>query len=495
MEGFYGYTYGKMRFWEVLPGVLTWGTFAAAVILSIWFPIAAIIFIIVFDVYWVARVGYFVVVLSASYQRYRRALTTDWSTMWQGIERAQSVRHMIFLPTYKEDIGIIRSTLASLAAQSYPAKRMIIVLAGEERDAERFQKCASILTREFGETFMRMYVTEHPAGLPDEIPGKGSNLHWSAQQVAKRLAQDEPTLRDEDVVVSSFDVDTIAHPHYFSYLTYLYATVKDPTRVSYQPVALFSNTIWDAPAPVRVAAFGTTFWLLGELARPERLWTFSSHSMPWKMLRDVGFWQKDIVSEDSRIFLQAFVHYNGAYRVEPMYLPVSMDTVAGEGYIDALKALYEQQRRWAWGVEHLPAMIAAFRAHPQIPRAARFRALFNHIEGMFTWATAPMLIFILGYVPLLMVSQPDALVQAAPYTLQALMRLATVGVFVSALLSLFLLPPRPAKKHPWQGIVMIAQWLLLPVTFVLFGAFPAIDAQTRFMFGRYLGFNVSKKKR
>ncbi len=490
------YAYGTHRGWEILPGALVWGTLLGAIALSFVAPTAAIIFIIVFDVYWLFRVVYFVVHLFVSWRTFRRTLKTDWTAKLAAVPGHERVRHLVFLPTYKEEWEILRETLRALANASVPSERMFIVLAGEERDAARFRRNAERAVREFGSTFGHIFVTEHPVDLPGEIPGKGSNLNWAGQRVAEELARAEPDLKDEDVIVSSFDVDTIAHPQYFAHLAYLYCTLPNPTRRSYQPVALFGNNIWSAPAPVRIAAFGTTFWLLSELGRPERLWTFSSHSMPWKMLKDVGFWQKDIVSEDSRIFLQALLAYHGDYRVTPVFLPVAMDTVTGGNYLDALRALYVQQRRWAWGVEHLPVMVEAFKADPLIPRRMKWRYVFNHMEGMYTWATAPLLIFFLGWLPLWLASgEGSALVQAAPFTLERLMQLSMVGVFVSAGISLFLLPPRPKQTRPHAWAVMFLQWLLLPVTFVLFGAFPAIDAQTRLLLGKYLGFDVTKKAR
>lgn len=489
------YSYGKRRAWEILPGALVWGTLFGAVLLSFAAPTAAIVFIIVFDLLWLFRIVYFVLHLLGVWQATRRAMATDWEGKLKDLPQAIAVRHLVFLPTYQEEYEVMRETLKSLKAARFPLKRLFVVLAGEARDAERFRKNAAAAQREFGHIFGHLLVTEHPLDLPGEIPGKGSNLHWSASCVAKELARLEPTLKDEHVIVSSFDIDTVAHPQYFAHLTYLYCTVPDPTRCSYQPVALFSNTIWNAPAPVRIAAFGTTFWLMGELARPERLWTFSSHSMPWTMLKDVGFWQKNVVSEDSRIFLQAFLTYHGAYRVVPMYVPVSMDTVGGATYIEALTALYKQQRRWAWGVEHLPVMMGAFSADPLIPFRKKFWYVFNQLEGMFTWATAPLLIFLLGWLPLHLASgEGSALVQAAPYTLEILMRGAMIGVIASATISLTLLPPRPQHKRPHVWLFMLLQWALMPFTFILFGAFPAIDAQTRLMLGKYLGFNVTKKR-
>lgn len=491
-----GYRYGTYRFWEMLQGILFWATLVLSIVLSFVVPVWVIVFIIVFDLFWLFRVLYFVIHLVSAWREYRRTIATDWEARLAAIPGSDRVHHLVFLPTYKEDADIMRATLRSIRDTRFPNARIFVVLAGEARDAARFRKNAELMQREFGGVFKKIFVTEHPVGLPDEIPGKGSNLNYAGHRVAERLAAEFPEIADEDVVVSSFDVDTVSHPQYFAYLTYLYCTVPEPTRTSYQPVALFANNIWTTPAPVRIAAFGTTFWILTELARPERLWTFSSHSMPWVMLKDVGFWQKDIVTEDSRIFMQAFLRYGGNYRVTPVFLPVSMDTVTGATYVDALMALYKQMRRWAWGAEHLPYMVSQFRAHPEISKRLKFKYLFNHMEGMYTWAAAPLMIFILGWLPLhLTSSEANALVQAAPFTLEWLMRFSMVGVFVSGTLSLTMLPPRPKSVGPHVWLVMLAQWALLPFTFILFGALPAIDAQTRLMIGKYLGFNVTAKKR
>lgn len=490
------YRYGQLRFWEMFPGLLVWGTFSLALILSFVQPLWVIIFIIVFDLLWLFRVLYFNLFVLISWSRYVQARRVDWQAKLAGGEGADRIRHLVFLPTYHESYEIVRATLQSLVDNTTPNDRLMVMLGGEEVDRTKFLKIANRAQQEFGSVFKYFGISLHPSGLPGEIPGKGSNLNWMGREFERRLAELFPDLRDEEIVVSAFDIDTIAHPQYFSYLTYLYATSEHPTRSSYQPIALFSNNIWSACAPVRIGAFGTTFWLFGELTRAERLWTFSSHSMPWKMLKDVGFWQKDIVSEDSRIFMQAFLQYHGDYRVTPMFLPVSMDAVTGKHYGAAMKALYVQMRRWAWGVEHLPYIIDGFMRDPLIPRYKKAQYIFNHIEGMYTWATAPIIMFVLGWLPLWVAQgQTNALIQAAPFTLQQLMQLAMVGILISGVMSLALLPKRPSqvRRHTWA--VMALQWLLLPVTFIVFGSFPAIDAQTRLMLGKYLGFHVTKKAR
>ena len=484
--------YGQFRFLEMIPGLFAWGVLAFAFALSIFAPIAGIIFIIVFDLYWMLRVYYFVIHVIAAYRSYRKTLAVNWYAEVQKLPNWERIYHIVMLPTLHEDESIIDEAIQSLLRGPYRTDRMIVALGGEQRDEENFSRYAASVKAKYADRFADFVVTVHPFGTEGEIPGKGSNLRFMGKAVQKVV--DEKNIPYDDIIVSAFDIDTVAHPQYFAKLSHLFLTIPNPTRTSFQPVTVFSNNIWSATAPVRIAAFGTTFWLLGELVRPERLWTFSSHSMPWRMLVDVGFHEPDLVSEDSRIFMQAFLKYDGDYRVTPVFLPVSMDAVAGGNYWESLVGLYKQQRRWAWGVEHFPYMVTQFKNHPKLSTFKKFSYLFNHLEGMFTWAAAPLLIFILGYIPFWTIEgSQNAFVVNSPYTLSAIMQLATFGVFVTGALSFFMLPPRPQKTPRWTWLIMLGQWAFLPITFIIFGAFPALDAQTRFMLGKYLGFNVTKK--
>lgn len=484
--------YGRYRFLEMIPGLLSWGILSLAIISSFVAPTVAVVFIIVFDLYWMLRVFYFIIHVMATYRQYRQYLKIAWYEKLTALPDWDQVYHLIMLPTYQEDLSILEEAMESLLRAHYRKDRFIVVLGGEERDQKNFLQYREQLEKRYKHHFADLLFTLHPKDIPGEIPGKGSNMRYMGQQVQAYLATKD--IDPDKIVVSAFDVDTVAHPQYFACLAYLFKTVDKPHRSSYQPITLFSNNIWSAAAPVRVAAFGTVFWLFSELVRPERLWTFSSHSMSWKMLTEVGFWEPDLVSEDSRIFMQGFLHYDGDYRVTPIFLPVSMDAVAGTTYAESLMALYKQQRRWAWGVEHFPYMIKKFQEHPKLPRWKKFVYIFNHLEGMFTWATAPFLIFVLGYLPFMTVNNAQsALFVNSPHTLEFMMRGATLGVFITGGLSFFLLPPRPSRAPRWNWVFMIVQWALLPVTFILFGAIPALDAQTRYMLGKYLGFNVTKK--
>ena len=82
-----------------------------------------------------------------------------------------------------------------------------------------------------------------------------------------------------------------------------------------------------------------------------------------------------------------------------------------------------------------------------------------------------------------------------PFITRTLMTFAMVGLVVSAVISTALLPPRPSRYGWHKNITMVLQWLVLPFSIIIFGAIPGLEAQTRLMLGKYMGFFITPKKR
>lgn len=490
--------YHRYRFFEILPGASIWFTLIASIVLSFIRPLWMIYFIIVFDVYWVLRVLNFSIYLIVASYRFYVAKRLNWTEkLFKEVLNWKTKRHIIFLTLYNEDWHVVKTSLESIARATYDAARMIVVIAGEARTEDHYKAVLERAKAEFGDCFSEVIGTLHPADLAGEIQGKGSNLQYAEREIVNYV--DGKGWSYDDLIVTVFDTDTVCHEQYFSYLTYLYCTHPRPTRSSFQPVALYNNNMWESPAILRIMAFGTTFWMFTSLARQDSLVTFSSHSMSFRALVDAGFHDKRIVSEDSRIFYQCLLTYNGDYEVTPMYIPVSMDTVRDDRWWVSMNNLYHQQRRWAWGVEHVPYLLWEFRKKGRaFPWWKKVKWIFVEWEGKWSWCLVAPLITILGRLPSWIAGEPirqSALYFNAPHVLEILMTLAMVGLLLSAVLSFPLLPKRPSSHSIHRYIMMCVQWLLLPVTLLMMSSVPAFDAVTHLMLGRYLGFNVSQKKR
>ncbi len=352
------------RFFEILPGSLAWGTLLAVVLFSFVAPVGVAIFIILFDIYWLIKTIFLSWHLRSAFRQLRQNMKVNWSSrlvqlspadyQLSSIKSWQDIYHLVVLPMYKEGEELVSASLESIFRSDYPKNRLIVVVAQEERAGEEYNRnLREYLTQTYGSKFFQFVVTGHPADLPGELPGKGSNASYAVRQVKEQLI-DALRIKYDHILVSNLDIDTIVPSQYFSLLTYLFLTTPNPLRTSYQPIPLYTNNIWEAPALARVVAFSATFWHTIQQERPERLTTFSSHSMPFQALVDVDFWQTNMVSEDSRIFWQCFLRYDGHYRVTPMFYPVAMDANVTPTLWQTLKNNYKQQRRWGFGVENVP---------------------------------------------------------------------------------------------------------------------------------------------
>jgi len=410
----------------------------------------------------------------------------------------KDIYHLIVLPMYKEPYQIVEESLRSLLKTDYPKDKMIVVLAQEERAGNKFNReIREKAEQEFKDKFFKFLITVHPANIPGEMAAKGSNETWAAEKGKELL--DELRVPYERALFSTFDIDTVVSPHYFSCLTYRYLTVPKPTRTSFQPIPLFLNNVWQAPVISRLFSFSSSFWHIMNQERPEKLITFSSHSMPFKALVDVGFKQKDVVSDDSRIFWQCLLYYDGDYRVEPLFCPISMDVNADRTFFRTIINMYKQQRRWAYGVGDIAYFIFGFLKNKKIPLKRKASLTFEVVEGHWNWACASFLLALMGWLPPLLGGYEFSQTLFSynlPRITGLILTIAMIGLFGSMYYTFYLLPPKPgSSKKGFNVFVASLQWLFLPLTMLFFTALPAIDAQTHWLVGRYLGFWPTPKHR
>jgi cellulose synthase/poly-beta-1,6-N-acetylglucosamine synthase-like glycosyltransferase len=500
------------RFFEILPGALAWGTIILMFVLSAIVPTWVAIFIILFDTYWLLKALYLSFHLRATFTTMRQYMKEDWLARLGelnlahtvemkalGLSKWEDVYQLVLLPMYNEPYEIVRGSLDSLLKASYPVDKFIVALGLEEAGGEAAQETGRRIQEEYKDKFFKFLLTTHPKGLPGELQGKGSNESWMGERVKEQII-DPLQIPYERVMVSVFDVDTQIFPGYFGRLTYTYLTTPDPLRHVYQPIPFFTNNIYETPAIGRVIAFSCTFWQMMQQSRPERLTTFSSQSVPFKTIVDIGFWDRDIVSEDSRIFWQCYLHYDGNFSAIPLFFPVSMDANVAPSLWQTLKNLYKQQRRWGWGSENIPYMLLGFMKNLRISAAKKRYWTFNVLEGFHSWATNSLMIFLLGWLPLILGNEAfnhTLLSYNLPKITRLVITLSMVTIVSSAIIAMLLLPPKPKWFRPYHYAFYFLQWALLPFTLIIFGAFPGLEAQTRLMIGgrARLGFWVTPKAR
>ena len=489
------------RFFEIMPGLLVWITLVGMFVLSWLRPVWAALFIINFCVYWLLRTLYFSLFLISAYKKLDKNLNADWQEKLNQLavsqENWQNIYHLVIFPMYKESVELVRESFRALIESKYPKERMIVVLAIEERAGEVAREVAQTIEREFADKFYKFLITCHPQDIKGEIAGKGSNESWAARQ-AKKEVIDVREIPYQNIIVSSFDVDTQVFPQYFLCLTYYYLTDSDPLHSSFQPVPLYLNNIREAPFFSRVVSSCNVFWQMIQQQRPEKLVTYSSHSMSFKALVEMDFWQTNVVSEDAGIFWKSFLFYSGDYKVTPLHYPVSMDSCVAKTFRGTVINQYKQQRRWAWGSEGLPYLLFGFIKDKKISFKKKFHYAFLLIEGFWSWATSALLILFLGWLPITLGGEEfrrTVLSYNLPGFTGNIMKISLFGVVVFMVINTLMLRYRPFYYGRWKYLFIISQWAILPISLIVFGTIPCIEAQTRLMLGKYMGFWVTEKAR
>jgi cellulose synthase/poly-beta-1,6-N-acetylglucosamine synthase-like glycosyltransferase len=495
----------QQRLLEILPGALTWFALLVPVVAAfairlnddgmLWIlGLGAVLL----DAYWLVRTT---VTVRGVRQTLKALTATEAIDWWQRCEEFEAalpegapapseVVHCALIPTYTESYDVLRATVAALAAQNYPEHLRVCAIITRETDTGGIEN-VDRLREEFAESF-RLFLHIRDPLLPGIVVGKSAAMAYGGPVL--KAACDELGLDPARTMVTDLDSDFRLHPQYFAYLTLQFCSARDRLFSIWQPVPVFLNNIWRVPTAVRVMATAATQWQMFLHQNPHRLVMFSSYTLSLQLLADVGYWDSDVIPEDSRFFWKAFFHCGGKLNTRPAFLPVYGDAPRARGYAATHASQYNQIKRWAWGATDIPYVTSRMLSHPEIPWRRRARRYANLIFNHLTWATLPLLLFFGGALPAF-IDLDYSLSSTA-----ALLGSVSASILTITLLNTLLLVqvdyricPKPREWPWWRRRWAELQLFTYPVVGLALSVIPALEAQTRLMFGAYLEYRVTEK--
>ncbi len=510
----------RYRLFEILPAVLTYSVLILPIILGKFAPKVAAYLIVAYLLLWFIRaVGLDIrsiqgwntlnehkklrwgelnddlekLKLAASQPPKWHARNLERVEKYIGVNRIKpsEVYHAVIVAFWNESRDVLEPTIQSVLDTEYDHKKIILFLAYEQRGGQEIEDTANYLIKKFGKRFYHAEAVMHPWPMTGEVIGKGGNVTFAGRRLQKYL--EEAKIDPMNVLVTTLDSDNRPDKKYFGALTYTYCSTEEPKYASYQPVTMYLNNIWDAPAPMRVIATGNSFWNITLAVRPHMLRNFSAHAQPMAALIDTDFWSVRTIVEDGHQYWRTWFRYDSKHEVYPIYVPIYQDAVLTENYRRTLKMQFVQVRRWAWGASDIPYFVnQAFFKINNIPFHKKVAKGWRLLEGHLSWATAPLILLLAAYPPFLFHTS-SFLGNELPQYASGLQRVAMVGILLSLYLSMRSLPPKPLRYKRHRTIWMVLQWVYLPLTSIVYSSFAAIYSQTRLALGRYLGFVITEK--
>lgn len=521
------------RFFEILPGAISYGAIILLFVLSWLDPVLGAVYLFIIIASTLVKAVGVAYRTVQGYEVIKRAGRVDWrkrvmdlanpheayerlrddgsnsyhfdehlenlklmATMSKEYPDPNKIYHVVIVAAYNEGFEILDPSIAAIENSTFPNDHIIVALAYEARGGEPMRLVANELRAKYKHTFKDFMLVEHPDGLPGEVVGKGPNLTYAGEKVAQYVK--EKHLPIENIIVTSLDSDNHMAPKYLDAVAYEFITHPGRQRLSYQPVSLFMNNIWDAPAPSRVIAVSNSFFNVISTMRPHSLRNFASHSQPLQALEAMHFWSKLTIVEDGHQYWRSLFFFSGDYSVLPIRIPIYQDAVIDDTFLKTVKAQFVQVRRWYYGasdVAYVGVRLFAPRDKRPVPFWQLLPKFWRLLDGHVTLAIMAPLITFGGWVPMLMNVSSHAMVgYNLPNIVSVVETFAMVGLIATVFVSFRMLPKRPAKYRKGRNVLMLLQWVLMPVTSILYQSIAAYYAQTRLMLGLYMEkFDVTKK--
>ena len=489
------------RFLEILLGTLTWGFLTSPVWLGILYPPAIVYTLTLLTVYWCYMAFKHTWGLGKGYNIYKKEITVDWWGKCKELtfsilpdkptlpNSLSEVKHLIVIPVVNESEKVIEGFINSLLDQSFPINQITLAFTIEEKFAKEEQ--ARIL-KVFGDRVSmlgNLFVYIHPGDIFGEAKGDGgANRSWGCKNAVEDLKKSGENARN--YIFSNFDADHVLHREYISRVTHLYLTTDNRDNHFYSSaVPLFDNNLWRVPLMMRIEANAVTLGVLADWAvsKGKQKKTFSAFSTSLNTLIDAEFFNVYLGADDTIFYWRAFFARKGNFDGICHYVPYAADAVEGSNYYDSHRSLYKQLLRWGWGAVDFPLSMKGFlKDRGEINYIKKFHWALRHIQDRVILVNIVFLItFGFGIVTLVnpLVRQSN-FAYSLPKIMRNILTITLICLVPATYYRLKLNKPMPKDWPLWRKLIALLEGPLIILNLLTFSAIPAIDAQTRMMFGR-----------
>ncbi len=482
----------SIRLLEILPPLASVFLISMPFWGAIFFPVQLAYFIIFFNMHWLYKSANLAITAFISSRKIKAAESQDWLGKAKKLPNFSKMSHVIIIPTYQEPIEKLKETLSGIKEQAFPLKNLYVFIAFEAREEGARQK-AKQLGNKYKDLFGGFHYTFHPDSS-SEVKGKSSNQAYAARCAYSILFESKEVDIDYSTV-SSVDADCIFDKQFFAYISYKFLTSRDPYYQFWQSATVYYNNFWQVPAFTRIIAFFGSLWRISLLVQKLKLITHSTYTLSFKLLRDIGYWDTDVIPEDYRIFFKAFFATDGRVSVEPIFLKTSMDSPKSPTYTKSLISKYNQERRWSWGISddavYLKWWILARHAPFFKKTYLVGNVLLDHILWPVNWyiitISANLLVFLnpaftrtsLGY--------------SLPRVSGFILTLCLVALFVLIYVDFDMRSKRNSGVSRFRQFIFPLEFVLMPISGFFLSSLPALISHIQLIIGKRLEYKVTEK--
>ncbi len=411
------------------------------------------------------------------------------------LARHAVVHHVVLVPSYKEPLEVLARTVRSLVVQEGAAEHITLVLAMEASDLQAASQ-AAVLQEQFQGCFAHILVVLHPAGLPGEAPGKGSNEAWAARQAREELV-DRLGLSLDSLTLTTCDSDSVFHPAYFAELTRRFAASEARYDLIWAAPLLFDNDVWHTAASIRLITYFANCFQLSELANPFGVaFPISTYSLSYRLAEQVGYWDPAVVAEDWHMFLRCFIGTAGRTRLETIYLPTRGNPVYGSNIWHSWLNFYNQQLRHAWGALDIGYLLQQWNRRPAAPLGRKLARFWKIMHDNLIFSSAGLIVLVGTILSIALDNNPVVTIPPSGPLVVPCTILNAVGAASAVSIWIIERVRTSHGRRSWGlGVVAseVISWVLFPILSAGLTGIPAMQAHAKMLLGQSLIYGRTPK--